>query len=76
MLINYANLHWGQIDEMFNQNEDLKGHMSCYEKKLFSALLWNCFVLSCFGKSIFSPTKSSHQSIKAIVKHTPEYELN
>jgi len=33
MLINYANqlceLVSGQIDKMSDQNEDLKGHMSC-----------------------------------------------
>jgi len=33
MLINYANqsckLMSGQIEKMSNQNEDLKGHMSC-----------------------------------------------
>jgi len=33
MLINYANqlckLASGQIDKMSDQNEDLKGHMSC-----------------------------------------------
>jgi len=33
MLINYANQLWklvsGQIDKMSDQNEDLKGHMSC-----------------------------------------------
>ena len=33
MLINYANqlckLMSGQIDKMSDQNEDLKGHMSC-----------------------------------------------